>query len=142
MRKTCLLPVIFLMAIAICQKAKLAFAQQETPITFVYSSQAYGPESLAAKEVRRYLYLRTGKLLPIVQYVSSLDFDASLIVIARKDREVIKRIQDKYTGLASSITALKPQQYQIKTLKSGNKPTVLICGAFWRSFLSPWRRPA
>ncbi|MHC4543948.1 MAG: hypothetical protein ACYSYL_05390 [Planctomycetota bacterium] len=73
MRKTCLLPVIFLMAIAICQKAKLAFAQQETPITFVYSSQAYGPESLAAKEVRRYLYLRTGKLLPIVQYVSSLD---------------------------------------------------------------------
>ncbi|NIP26867.1 MAG: hypothetical protein GWN67_21565 [Phycisphaerae bacterium] len=128
MRKTCILPAVFLMAIASCQKARLAFAQQETPITFVYSSQDYGPECLAAKEIRRYLYLRTGKLLPIVQYVSSLDFDAGLIVIARKDREVIKRIQDKYTGLASSITALKPQQYQIKTLKSGNKPTVLICG--------------
>jgi len=128
MRKTCILPAVFLMAIASCQKAKLAFAQQETPITIVYSSQASRVERLAAKEVRRYVYLRTGKLLPIVQYVSSLDFDAGLIVIARKDREVIKRIQDKYTGLASSITALKPQQYQIKTLKSGNKPTVLICG--------------
>lgn len=116
------------MAIASCQKAKLASAQQETPITIVYSSQASGVERLAAKEVRRYLYLRTGKLLPIMQYVSSLDFDASLIVIARKDRDIIKRIQDKYTGLASSITALKPQQYQIKTLKSMNKPVVLICG--------------
>ncbi len=128
MRKTCLLPAVFLVAIASCQKAKLAFAQQEIPITIMYSSQASAIERLAAKEIRRYLYLRTGKLLPIVQYVSSLDFDAGLIVIARKDREVIERIQDKYTGLASSITALKPQQYQVKTLKSGNKPTVLICG--------------
>ena len=128
MRKSCLLLATFLMALASCQQTKLASARQETQITIVYSSQDYGPERLAAKEIRRYLYLRTGKLLPIVQYVSSLDFDASLIVIARKDRDIIKRIQDKYTGLASSINALKPQQYQIKTLKNGNKPLVLICG--------------
>jgi hypothetical protein len=94
----------------------------------VYSSQASGVERLAAKEIRRYLYLRTGKLLPIVRYSRNLDFKKGLIVIGRKDRDIIKRIQDKYTGLASSITALKPQQYQIKTLKSGNKPVVLICG--------------
>jgi hypothetical protein len=128
MRKSRLLAATFLIVLAGCKQASLALARQETPITFVYSSQDYGPERLAAKEVRRYLYLRTGKLLPIVQYISSLDFDAGLIVIARKDREVIKRFQDKYTALASSITALKPQQYQIKTLKSGNNPLVLICG--------------
>ncbi|MHC4284471.1 MAG: malectin domain-containing carbohydrate-binding protein [Planctomycetota bacterium] len=106
----------------------MASAQQETPVNIVYSSQASGVERLAAKEIRRYLYLRTGKLLPIVRYSRNLDFKKGLIVIGRKDRDIIKRIQDKYTGLASSITALKPQQYQIKTLKSGNKPVVLICG--------------
>jgi len=150
MRKTCLLPAIFLMAIASCQKAELAplevtsahlppqqhrelltglaSAQQETPITIVYSSQASGPERLAAKEIRRYLYLRTGKLLPIVRYNRNLDFETGLIIIGRKDRDIIKRIQDNNAVLTSSITALKPQHYQIKTLKSMNKPVVLICG--------------
>jgi hypothetical protein len=128
MRKTCLLPAIFLMAIASCQKAKLASAQKETPITIAYSSQASGVERLAAKEIRRYLYLRTGKLLPIVRYSRNLDFETGLIVIGRKDRDIIKRIQDKNAVLTSSLTALKPQQYQIKTLKSMNKPVVLICG--------------
>ncbi|MHC4691750.1 MAG: alpha-glucuronidase family glycosyl hydrolase, partial [Planctomycetota bacterium] len=128
MRKTCILPAVFLMAIAGSQKARLAFAQQEIPLTIVYSSQASGIERLAAKEIRRYLYLRAGKLLPIVRYRRNSDLKTGLIIVGRKDREVIKRIQDKYTGLASSITALKPQQYQIKTLKSTNKPIVLICG--------------
>ena len=128
MRKTCLLPAIFLMAIASCQKAKLAPVQQETPITIVYSSQASGVERLAAKEIRRYLYLRTGKLLPIVRYSRNLDFETGLIIIGRKDRDIIRQIQDKNAVLTSSITALKPQHYQIKTLKSMNKPVVLICG--------------
>jgi hypothetical protein len=128
MRKTCLLPAIFLMAIASCQKAKLASAQQKIPITIVYSSQASRVERLAAKEIRRYLYLRTGKLLPIVRYSRNLNFETGLIIIGRKDRDIIRQIQDKDAVLTSSITALKPQQYQIKTLKSMNKPVVLICG--------------
>ena len=128
MRKSSLLPAIFLIAIASCQRAKPASAQQETPVTIVYSSQASGVERLAAKEIRRYLYLRTGKLLPIVRYDRNMDFKTGLIVIGRKDRVIIKRIQDKHAVLTSSITALKPQQYRIKTLKSMNKPVVLICG--------------
>jgi len=128
MRKTCLLPAIFLMVLAGCQTTKQASAQKETPITIVYSSQASGVERLAAKEIRRYLYLRTGKLLPIVRYDRNMDFKTGLIVIGRKDRDIIKRIQDNNAVLISSITALKPQQYQIKTLKSMNKPVVLICG--------------
>ncbi|MHC4748627.1 MAG: hypothetical protein ACYTFW_02015, partial [Planctomycetota bacterium] len=36
-------------------------------VTIVSPSEATTAELLAAKEVRRYLYLRTGKLLPIVQ---------------------------------------------------------------------------
>ena len=128
MRKSFLLPATFLIVFAGCQRVRQALAQQGSSLTIMCSSQTSGVERLAAKEVRRYLYLRTGKLLPIVHYVSSLDFDAGLIVIASKDREIIKRIQDKNIGLASSITSLKPQQYQIKTLKSGNNPLVLICG--------------
>jgi hypothetical protein len=128
MRKTCLLPTIFLIAIASCQKAKPASAQQETPITLVYSSQASETERLAAKEIRRYLYLRTGKLLPIVRYERGLDFKTGLIVVGHKDRDIIKRIRDKDAALTSSIAALKPQQYKVKTLKSMDNPTVLICG--------------
>jgi len=128
MRKSCLLPATFLIVIVGCQQARPALAQQESSLTIVYSSQASGVERLAAKEVRRYLYLRTGKLLPMARYERGRDFETGLIVVARKDREIIKRIQDKNTGPASSISSLKPQQYQIKTLKSGNKPLVLICG--------------
>ncbi len=128
MRKSCLLLAIFLGAVAGCQNAKPVSAQQERPIIIMYSSQASGVERLAAKEIRRYLYLRTGKLLPMVRYDSGRDFETGLIVVARKDRDIIKRIQDNDTELTSSINALKPQQYQIKTLKSMNKPLVLICG--------------
>ncbi len=128
MRKTRFLLAVLLAAVAGCYKARLTSGQQEAPITIVYSSQASGVERLAAKEIRRYLYLRTGKLLPIVRYSRNLDFKTGLIVIGRKDRDIIKRIPDKNAVLTSSITALKPQHYQIKTLKSMNKPIVLICG--------------
>jgi hypothetical protein len=128
MRKTRFLLTLLTFAIAGCQKPQLASGKQEGRMTIVYSSQASGPERLAAKEIRRYLYLRTDKLLPIVRYDGNLDFKTGLIVIGRKDRDIIKRIQDNDAVLASSITALEPQHYQIKTLESMTKPLVLICG--------------
>ena len=95
MRKTCLLPAIFLMAIASCQKAKQASAQQETPITIVYSSQASGVERLAAKEIRRYLYLRTGELIPLLQRDDKPSSANGLIIIGQKDRRIIQNLLQK-----------------------------------------------
>jgi hypothetical protein len=128
MRKTHFLLALLTVAITGCQKPQLTSGQQESQITIVYSSQASGPERLAAKEIRRYLYLRTDALLPIVRYDENLDFETGLIVIGRRDRDIIKQIQDNDAVLTSSIAALEPQHYRIKTLESMNRPVVLICG--------------
>ena len=132
MRKTHFLLVILLVAVASCQKARLASGQQENSgrhfCRIVYSSQASGAERLAAKEIRRYLYLRTGKLLPLVRSSRNLDFQTALIVVGAKDRDIIKRMQDKNAVLKSSVPALQAQQYKIKTFRINKKPAVLIAG--------------
>ena len=153
MRKSCLLLAAFLMALASCQKARLASAQQQTPMTIVYSSQASRAERLAAKEIRRYLYLRTGKLLPLLQRDDKLPFANGLIIVGQKEHRIIQNLLQKNPTLKTSVSSLrkefqglKSQQYRIKTLKSMNKPFVLVCGgdefgpftgrigllAFWR----------
>ena len=44
-----------------------AQAAPPPPAAIVCDKGASAPEKLAAKEVRRYVYLRTGKLLPIIR---------------------------------------------------------------------------
>ncbi len=67
-------------------------------------------ETLAAKEVRRYIYLRTGQVLPI-QATDQAPSDRSAIVIARKDRLVLQRYRAE-----SRKHELQPESYLIKTL--------------------------
>jgi len=138
MRKTYLLLAMLLAAVAGCrapagsaltsQKARLASGQQEPPVTIVYSSQASGTERLAAKEIRRYLYLRTGKLLPLLQRDDKLSSANGLIIIGQKEHRIIQNLLQKNPTLKTSVLSLKAQQYQIKTLTNMNKPIVLICG--------------
>ena len=61
-------------------------------ISIISPSGATTAESLAAKEIRRYLYLRTGKLLPIVQTNNRPSLEKPLIIVAQKDRAVIKTL--------------------------------------------------
>ena len=128
MRKTRFLLAVLLAAVAGCYKARLTSGQQEAPITIVYSSQASGTERLAAKEIRRYLYLRTGKLLPLLQRDDKPSSANGLIIIGQKDRRIIQNLLQKNPTLKTSVSFLKSQQYKIKTLKDTKKPTVLICG--------------
>jgi hypothetical protein len=128
MRKTCLLMAVFLMALIGCQKARLASAQQQTSIIIVYSSQASEIERLAAKEIRRYLYLRTGKLLSLIESDEKLSSTSGLIIIGQKDRRIVQNVLKKDRTLKVSVQSLKPQQYKIKTLNKIKQPTVLICG--------------
>ena len=51
----------------------------------VISTEASTLEDLAAKEVRRYLYLRTGKLLPVVSRSDAAGARHDAIVILTKD---------------------------------------------------------
>ena len=97
-------------------------------ITIICPSGATTAERLAAKEVRRYLYLRTGKLLPIVQTNNKSSLKTALIVVGQKDCAVIKTMTAGNTKLATNVRSLQPQQYLLKTISTRRRPVVLITG--------------
>ena len=74
-------------------------------------------EKLAAYEVQRYVYQRSGQLLAVSAEDSPQP--AGNIVIARKDRAVV-------AGLGA--TNLGPQHYLVKTTTTGERKTVWIVG--------------
>jgi len=79
-------------------------------------------ESLAAREVRRYVYLRTGGL-PVIKTQSGAA-ESSVILIARKDRPELKSIVND-AAVLEAVAALKPQEYLLK--KTGAH-SLLIAG--------------
>ena len=97
-------------------------------VTIVRPKNATLPERLAVKEIRRYLYLRTGKLMPITQGNRKLPSKTALIVVGQKDRGIIKVLVDKDAKLKSCVASLESQQYQLKTLTFQSQKVVLITG--------------
>lgn len=87
------------------------------PLRIVLPQDASYMETLAANEICRYVYLRTGALASIVtEPPSSVDSDS--IVITRKDR-----------SLASNLgVELQAQQYLLKTTNHDAKKQVWIVG--------------
>jgi len=81
-------------------------------------------ETLAAKEVRRYVYLRTGKLFAI-QPAPTADKSGS-IVVARKDRPLATRLASD-AGAQATLASLAAQSYWLKTF-TGKKPLLLLTG--------------
>ena len=67
-------------------------------------------EQLAAREVRRYVYLRTGRLLPMMTQPAGLFPKGNLIVVGRKDRPLI------YSSVLGPMSSLGPQSYWLKTI--------------------------
>jgi hypothetical protein len=59
--------------------------------SIVYPAGSSKLEQLAAKEVRRYLYLRSGQLLP-VQEVKTLPVAADIILVAKDSNPLLKKI--------------------------------------------------
>jgi hypothetical protein len=88
---------------------------------------ATGLETLAAREVRRYVYLRTVHLLPIQSDAGLLPATRSVIVVARKDRQVVRALSVD-AGLEGSLSALDAQGYALKTLERGGRRIVVITG--------------
>ncbi len=128
---TCLLTLALLSLPLIsisCQMSEVGVSTVADDVTIVSPSDATAAENLAAKEIRRYLYLRTGKLLPIIQSKNKLPSKTSLIVVGQKDRPAVKTLIAKNTALASSLNSLKPQQYLLKTIAFGDRQAVLIAG--------------
>ncbi len=116
---------IFIVAVFIlCVCCQAAGKQRPVIITSKQSSYA---EALAAKEIRRYVYLRTDKLLSIVKSDGDIA-DISFIAVAEKDRDIVKKLTGSNEKTKTIAAGLKPQEYLIKTVGTGNKKAIWIVG--------------
>ncbi len=82
--------------------------------------------SLAAKEVRRYVYLRTGELLPVVSTHEAGD----IILLAQKgDTSITSFLKDQ--SLVDQVSNLKCDDYLLKTTVNpkGGKTLLIIGGS-------------
>lgn len=86
--------------------------------TIVSPAGASVLERLAAAEVRRYVYVRTGALLPLAP---ALPAAGDAIVVAAKDNAAV-------SGLDAGAVDLKPQEFLLKTVKSGDRTILLVAG--------------
>jgi hypothetical protein len=92
------------------------------------SCDAAGLEAFAAREIRRYLYLRTGGLARI-RAADTVDASRTedLIVVLRHDRSLARQL---LTAPAArlSLTTLGEEDYWLKTLQVGNRRVWLVTG--------------
>src|SRR3990170_2954116 len=98
-------------------------------VTIVCPSDASPAEKLAAKEIRRYLYLRTGKLVPIVPADAELPTAGGLIVVGCKDQAIARALAVDNPETASAVNTLESQQYLLKTVENGKDASAALPAA-------------
>jgi hypothetical protein len=89
--------------------------------TIVYPSNGSNTELFAAKEVRRYIYLRTDQKLT-VQGVTSLPSSDDLILVANDNNAMVNSLR----GLINHTTA--PGGIILKSVNSGGRNILVIIG--------------
>ena len=118
---------MFLAVVACCLWALPAIASQieKRSVAIVAPADASVQERLATREIRRYVYLRTDRLLSIARD-DALPVGQDVIVVATKGRAIVDQIAD--APLKAAIDGLQSQQYVLKTIVDGNRRIVLIVG--------------
>lgn len=96
-------------------------------IQIAIDPQASVAEQLAAREVRRYLFMRTGQLLPITISESSPLAISSVIAIGNKNRAMVKAMLADGTESAT-LAGLGSQQYWLKSIESLGRRSLLLTG--------------
>ena len=103
----------------------LAIAAAAAQVTIVAPKAGSARETLAAREVMRYYYLRTGVVAPVVAAVKAPSAEA--VVVARKDRPVVTAVADAATQAA--LSGLKPQEFLLKTItRPSGRKLLLVAG--------------
>jgi hypothetical protein len=92
----------------------------------IISKDASALEELAAKEVRRYLYLRTGKLLPIEPRSNAADVRHDAIVVLEKNHFLAADFPDP--TLKDKVETLGSEEYVLKTFPHRRKTVLLVAG--------------
>ena len=91
-------------------------AELAAPAAIVCPRDAEYQERLAAKEIRRYVYLRTGVLLPVVRELGP----KASIVVGSKGQPLVRRIATA-AKLSAAVDGLGPEQYWLKTVPRGSE---------------------
>ncbi len=92
-----------------------------------HDADASFAEKLAAKEIRRYVYLRTGQRLPIHQADVSAVNEMEGIIVGRKDRPTIRRLA-LMAGLEAEVARLHYDHYLLKTIDRKQRRILMISG--------------
>ncbi len=91
----------------------------------LYPTQASPQEQLAAREVRRYVYLRTGEWLPIMP-ADSLVKGFKFVVVSQKSAPIILKLEMDESS--APVAGLRPEGYYLKSLENSGREILLICG--------------
>jgi hypothetical protein len=91
------------------------------PTVILSPANASYMERLAAREVRRYVYLRTSVLLPITSNPGAAA-KADMILVARKDRPLVQQALGANNISTESLASLSAQDYWLKTFPSAPAP--------------------
>ena len=105
----------------------VAVPQPGQDIVLYYPKGGSPLETFAAKEVRRYFYLRTGRLIPMQPVTSLPSNPANAFVLGRKDRAFMREAASRYS-LGGLLGGLGPDSFRLRTVSSQGRPVVLICG--------------
>jgi len=92
----------------------------------IISKDASALEELAAQEVRRYLYLRTGKLLLVEPRSNAADVRHDAIVILEKEHFLAADFSD--LELKPKVEALGAEEYVLKTFPHRRKTVLVVAG--------------
>lgn len=93
----------------------------------VAPADASAPEELAAREVRRYLYLRTGELLPIARARQTPPSRENLILVANSARPLVMAVATNET-LRATLRGLGPEQFTLQTIVGPRREVILVSG--------------
>ena len=75
----------------------------------VYTADASSLEKLAAREIRRYIYLRSGELLEMVAEHPELPDNRDMILVATKNRAIVRQLA-KTARFSSLLLILDPDE--------------------------------
>jgi hypothetical protein len=104
----------------------IAHAESATPFAVVCAKNASSAEILAGKEVRRYVYLRTDTLLPILADPTT-NADDAWIVVGSKDQPTVQSLLSD-DELKTRVDGLAAEQYVLKTVQQNGRTVLLIVG--------------
>jgi hypothetical protein len=106
------------LALAACVVLPIAGASagEDSAAVIVCPAEASHLERLAAKEIRRYVYLRSGGLLPIVE---ALPESGDAIIVASSGRPDVSKW---------AVGAMDPEETCLKTLSEAGRSVTLVLG--------------